>query len=84
MVPYWGQPSTCYLAIQLEKSTKCPAGQIVKYKLNKKQILRGIPIVRIAYLPTSLHKRSFTVIPSRFRSDSIRSCKLLEKIPVRN
>ena len=27
----------CYLAIKLEKFTKCPAGQIVKYKLNNKK-----------------------------------------------
>ena len=30
MVFHWGQPSTCYLAIKLEKFTKFPAGQIVK------------------------------------------------------
>ena len=29
MVFHWGQPSTCYLAIKLEKFTKFPAGQIV-------------------------------------------------------
>ena len=27
----------CYLAIKLEKFTKCLAGQIVKYKLNNKK-----------------------------------------------
>ena len=37
MVSRWEQPSTCYLAIKLEKFTKCPAGQIVKYKLNDKK-----------------------------------------------
>ena len=39
MVSYWGQPPTCYLAIKLETFTKCPVGQIVKYKLNKKEDL---------------------------------------------
>ena len=34
MVSRWGWPSTCYLAIKLEKFTKCLAGQIVKKKLN--------------------------------------------------
>ena len=29
--------STCYLAIKLEKFTECPARQIVKYKLNRKE-----------------------------------------------
>ena len=29
----------CYLAIKLEKFTECPAGQIVKYKLNNKKKL---------------------------------------------
>ena len=34
-----GVTSTCYLAIKLDKFTKCPAEQIVKYKLNNKKIL---------------------------------------------
>ena len=34
MVSCLGYLSTCYLAIKLEKFTKYPAGQIVKYKLN--------------------------------------------------
>ena len=37
MVSCWGYLSTCYLAIKLEKFTKYPAGQIVKYKLNNKK-----------------------------------------------
>ena len=37
MVSRWGLPSTCYLAIKLEKFTKCPTGQIVKHKLNNKK-----------------------------------------------
>ena len=41
MVSRWRQPSTCYLAIKLEKSTECPAGQIVKYKLNNKKEFPG-------------------------------------------
>ena len=35
MVSRWGShPPVSYLAIKLEIFTKCPAGQIVTYKLN--------------------------------------------------
>ena len=34
MVSRWGLATQCYLVIKLKKFTKCPAGQIVKYKLN--------------------------------------------------
>ena len=52
MVSYWGQPSTCYLAIKLEKYTECPADQIVKYKLNIKK--------RTYYLHVSENTSTFT------------------------
>ena len=48
MVSCWEWPSTCYLANKLEKFTKCPAGEILKYKSNnKKKILEITPCVNI-------------------------------------
>ena len=44
MVSCWGYLSTCYLAIKLEKFTKYPAGQIVKYKLNNKKEKKHIEV----------------------------------------
>ena len=39
MYPARSSPPTCYLAINLEKFNKRPAEQIVKYKLNRKELL---------------------------------------------
>ena len=39
MYPAWSSPHTFYWAINLEKFNKRPAGQIVKYKLNRKELL---------------------------------------------
>ena len=47
MVSRWGWPSTCYLAIKLEKFTNCPAAQIVKYKLNNKKKKKQIETTRL-------------------------------------
>ena len=46
MVSCWEWPSTCYLANKLKKFTKCPAGQILKYKSNNKKIkyLKLLPV----------------------------------------
>ena len=44
MVSCLGYLSTCYLAIKLEKFTKYPAGQIVKYKLNNNKKKKYIEV----------------------------------------
>ena len=58
MVSRWGQPSTCYLVVKLKKCTKCPAGQIVKYKLNNKENL----FFCISVICRSLLRREYNVV----------------------